>query len=330
MRKILFLLSISLLEIVGLIADCYDGAPEKFVGSHWPSYNNWDIDLGFRKDRLKWGIAGCVLGPGGVPVNLGLLSEMQWKDLRIVQVSGSGRYVSNRNYAVKISGDYGHIYHGHSVETHYAGPSKTLKFSQINAHAGKGFVYDLSGAVGYRVTSTYERAVGTFLIGYSASEQSLHSYNGKSIVCVNPISGLPCPIGTLEGLNNTYKAQWYGPWIGLDFDVRVERCAYLFGGFEWHLASYRGVGRWNLRTDMGPFRQKAHGHGYIATLGTSWEIWRNISLGIVAHYRNFQTRGGSERITYIFPDERSVVVPVHFNGTKWVSYDLSGLIAWRF
>ena len=54
-------------------------------------------------------------------------------------------------------------------------------------------------------------------------------------------------------LNSKYTTQWYGPWIGFDFETRVERCAFIFGGIEYHQFAYRGQGRWNLRPDIGRF-----------------------------------------------------------------------------
>src|SRR5215213_5633347 len=108
--------------------------------------------------------------------------------------------------------------------------------------------------VGYRVTSTCGRFTATPLAGYSWQGQNLHIYDGRQIIDL-----FNNDIGRLRGLNSHYDARWYGPWVGLDFNTRVECCAYLFGSFEWHFTTYRGKGYWNLRDDLGPFRHHANG-----------------------------------------------------------------------
>ncbi|MBA3815924.1 MAG: hypothetical protein H0X29_05290, partial [Parachlamydiaceae bacterium] len=120
------------------------------------------------------------------------------------------------------------------------------------------------------------------------------------------------------------------PWIGIDFNTKVECCAYLFGNFEWHQMTYRGTGCWNLRSDLGPFRHKAYGHGYVLTLGANWELFSHWSLGIVGNYRHFQTGSGRETLEVIHGPDCVERFTARFNGAKWVSWSVSGIVAWRW
>lgn len=289
-------------------------AAGKSCTTNWPSAIDIDLGGGFRKDKFEWSIAGIDNIPN-------VLSELQWKDLRIAQIGGYASYVSCRNYAVRIDAQYGRIYHGNIVDTDYASSGREDLFSLSRNNASKGHVYDLSGAVGYRVTSTCARFVATPFIGYSQYAQYLHIYDGHQL--------FPTDF-RFPGLNSTYTTRWYGPWFGIDFEARVERCAFLFGGFEWHMLAYRGHGRWNLRPDIKPFYHKAYGMGYLATLGGKWEIWNNWAIGISGSYRNFRTRHGHENVVYIDPVDGPIAVRTKFNQAKWRSYSVSAFSAWRF
>jgi Protochlamydia outer membrane protein len=287
--------------------------------SPWPSPINLDIGMGYRRDTFRWSKARREREPD-------VLSELEWKDIRIIEYGGSASYVSCRNYAIKAWGSYGHIYHGKNIDSDYFSDRRKDLISRSVNKAGKGHVYDASGAVGYRVTSTCRRFIGTPLIGYSDHAQYLHIFDGNQVVSRLGLD----PLGHFPGLNSRYKTRWFGPWAGLDFTTQVEKCAYVFGSFEWHLLSYRGEGCWNLRSDMGPIFHRAHGFGYLTNLGAKWEICSNWSIGLMGAYRNFRTRGGKEKTTLIDPILGHIRIRERFNGAKWHTWSISALIAWRF
>ncbi len=329
MRKIISVLCLSLFGNLSVLsAFCLsDCAPDP-----WPSQNYYEIDLGYRRDKLQWTLPGNRVfdSRGRARHSPNILSELTWKDIESIQIAGSGRYVSCRNYAIKVSGDYGHIYHGENTDADYNGDHRTQLYSYSLNNAGKGCVYDLSAGAGYRLTSRGERCIITPYLGYSYHAQNLHMYDGYQRVAIDRDTGEPLPTGHIKGLNSSYKAHWFGPWLGLDFVVQVERCAYLFGAAEWHWVKFSGNGHWNLRKDISPFDQSAYGQGLIATLGANWEIWRNWSIGIVANYRNFRTGHGTEKITVYEPIEDSGNFQWRVNKITWVSGDISGLVSVRF
>lgn len=341
MRKFLSTLAIGLLTSSSLMAswstwtNWYNDLVTTSCGCEdWPSPVHVYFGWGYRQDKFKWSIAG----PNNVP---NILSELRWKDLRISQIGGDASYVSYRNYAIRIAGDYGHIYHGNNTDADFHQKlvpdtdsttprdkdfeTRKKLFSLSKNDAGKGYVYDLNGGVGYRCMSNCGRFIGTPLVGYAWHGQSLHIFNGNQV-----IDTVTCEIGPFPGLNSKYKARWYGPWVGIDFRVQVECCASIFGNFEWHQTKYRGTGCWNLRSDLGPFHHKAYGHGYVLTLGGNWEIWKTFSIGIVGNYRHFRTGHGRETLEVIHGPDCIEHSETRFNGAKWVSWSISGLIAWRY
>ena len=177
MRKFILSLSIGVLTSTGLMAGpCCNGRSCEMPGasSKWPSSVNLDVGVGYRRDKFHWSIGGI----GGVP---NVLSELKWKHLNSVQVEGYGSYVSCRNYAIRVSGNYGEIYHGRNTDTDFLGNDETIPFSISNNNAGKGRLYDVDAGVGYRVTSTCGRFVATPLAGWSYHGQDLHLYDGEQV-----------------------------------------------------------------------------------------------------------------------------------------------------
>jgi hypothetical protein len=317
MKKLILMLATCVFssQLFASSCDPCDGWPSAGASCtrNWPSAFNLEVGGGYRQDRFQWSLAGFDNFPN-------VLSQLSWKDLRIAQFGATGSYVSCTNYAIRFDVQYGNIYHGKVYDADYAGNDKTDLAILSENNAGKGHVYDLSIAGGYRVTSTCSRFTATILAGYSQYAQYLHIYDGHQLVPVDV---------RFDGLNSTYDTRWYGPWAGVDFEARVERCAFLTGGFEWHMLAYRGHGNWNLRDDIGRFDHKAYGMGYIARLGAKWEIWNHWSLGVTGSYRNFRTRHGHENLI-VFDEGGRFRMRSRFNQAKWHGYSVSAIIAWRW
>ena len=71
-----------------------------------------DLESGIRRDSLKWSISA----PKNCPK---ILSELEWKDLKIWQIQSTFRAVVCKNVYFRGSADYGRIYHGHETDTDY-------------------------------------------------------------------------------------------------------------------------------------------------------------------------------------------------------------------
>jgi Protochlamydia outer membrane protein len=336
MRKLMAVLAgcamLSGQPLLAGFCDLFNGNGGCFGCRDWPSSGNicefeWpcfklDLGGGYRNDRFQWSIAGIDNFPN-------TLSQLNWHDLRIAQAGGNAYFVSCRNYVLYAAAEAGRIYHGHVTDTDYLLDDKQGLFSKVRADAGRGHVYDLKVAGGYRVQSTCGRFIGFFLAGYSQYAQYLHMYDGHQL---SLFDFTPCN-DPIPGLNSKYTTLWYGPWAGIDFEARVEPCAFLFGGVEWHMFAYRGHGFWNLRTD---FVKRRFDHkavpawGYVIRLGGKWEIWPRWSLGVVGYFRMFRTKNGHEHLCLNDPEFGPTRVKLRFNGAQWHGYAVSGIVSWRF
>lgn len=288
--------------------------------------SNFEIDLGYRQDQLSWSIAGgAVERYGELTYFPNILSELQWKNLQIAEVTASGRYVFTNHYFIKFLGDYGLICHGENTDADYNEDDRQGLYSLSKNQANRGYVYDVSLSIGYDFTFANKCFCLIPLIGYASHEQKVHMDHGFQELYLFP-DLTPGPTGSFAGLDSTYKALWFGPWLGIDFMWSLNPCSYLFGGAEYHVFRYEGTGDWNLREELSKFNHDAYGQGCIATLGFDYTIWKNCSVGIISHYRYFKTRSGIERI--IVDDE--FPIELLFNGAEWVSGDISAFVNWSF
>ena len=282
-----------------------------------------EIDIGYRQDKASWSLAGAPIEIGEQNVYYpNILSELEWKNLNIIQLSVSGCYVSASHCALKIAADGGRIYHGENSDSDYTYDDKLGLYSLSKNDASKGYVYDLSGGIGYQFCPRKLGIEITPLVGYSCHVQNLHLYNGVQEVCFYD-DWTPCSVGSFPNLNSSYKMQWSGPWLGVDFSLATSSSTSLYGGLEWHFVRYHGKGHWNLRTDISDFHHYAYGQGLIGTLGINHNVCGNWIIGLIAHYRHFWTNHGIERITIFDSVLGPFEAEFRFNEAKWLSGDVS-------
>lgn len=277
-------------------------------------YYEFDLAAGYRRDSLKWSIAG----PKGVP---DVLSELTWKDIKSTQVMASAKMITCDNIYLSISGDYGKIYHGVNHDSDFLGNDRTLEFSKTEAKADRGYVADASAGIGYFFGFVGGRVILIPTVGYSINEQ--HFKQRDLFVELDLISGFS---GPLSGLNSSYKTRWYGPWGGLEFAFRMTRQLTLFGSGEYHIARFRARGDWNLRTDfIRDFKQHGDAYGQIYTLGISYSCSRRWSASVVANLIRFRTCHGEDRT--FFADGS---IETHLNPVRWHSYSIMGMLTYRY
>ena len=324
MKKNIFAFLICIFGPISLTAGCGCGD-----SASWPSLNNFEIDVGYRRDKVTTKVSGTTATQNLVEeypeLILASSAKEDWHNLNIIQVAASASFVSCSNYAVKVSGDYGHIYSG---EYAFRDVEKFIDLFSISENGAKGNVYDASAGVGYLLTSTGGRCIVTPYVGYAYRGQNLKKNGSVLDLCFSP-PDIECTEGIrIADLNVSYKPRWYGPWAGIDFNVQVETCAYAFASFEWHLINYSATEHVSFGTSLK--HQSANGQGYIVTLGGNWEIWRDWSIGLMGHYRNFRVWDGNQKVRVFDLENEFLILKTKLSRAQWVSGDVSFLVAWRF
>jgi hypothetical protein len=293
----------------------------------------FQLGAGYRVDGLDWNIAGNSYG-----TNSNILSELTWEDLEIYQVRASGKMVIGNEpvpytYIRGMFG-YGWIVDGENQDSDYAGDNRTLEFSRSDNDSDDGDVLDASVGAGFQFRVMSEKLAITPLAGYSYHEQNLTMADGYQTVSRPEISVPFCgkeppSVGPIEGLDSTYEAQWYGPWLGVDLEFNPTTKFSFFGSFEYHWSDYRAEAYWNLREDFDPsksFEHEADGYGIVLFFGSSYAFADRWSIDLNLDYQNWKAEDGIDRVFYADGD----VSATRLNEVNWESYGAVLGMTYRF
>ncbi len=285
----------------------------------------WSFDAGYRIDDFDWSIAGNAPPAfGGNFVNV--LSELTWSDLEIFQLElGIGKFFPN-SILLKGSLSYGLIFDGENQDSDYAGDNRTLEFSRSNNGADDGETVDGSIGLGYHLPLLSDTFGITPLIGYS--------YNALHLKIRDGFQTIP-PFGPFTGLNSSYDARWYGPWVGLELNAKkygknsLSPAHEFFIGAEYHWAEYEAEANWNLRVDLAhpkSFEHEADGTGIVFSAGYSYFFNPQWSLDFSGKYQKWETDPGIDRVFFADGTEAET----RLNEVNWKSFSLTFGVTCRF
>lgn len=252
----------------------------------------YEVGTGYQHDRLNWNVAS----PTGSP---NPLTEVKWDDVQRFRIHGLFDITTPMGFAFKGKGGYAWTLNGSAQETSYLRDGRIQPFSQIDSDGDDGYAWDASLGAGYQVKlgDPEQNSVWgalTPLAGYSYEEQKFKMKGGKQQI---PGSGLDK--GQLHNIDNTYVADWYGPWLGLDGKLSLFDHHKLFSSFEYHWPTYRAKANWKPAPHLQhprSFTHDADGTGYLASLGyrfQSSDLW---GVSVSVDYQNMETDSGTENL----------------------------------
>jgi len=286
----------------------------------WLQYEKADIyfKTGYRRDEFRWSKAGL----GGQP---NILSELTWDGLDIATVNLGATLYTRQNWLMNFDFLYGEIYDGKNQDSDYFGNDRTQEFSRSNNGADDGSVMDLSIGVGKRFQRLLNEQTRTRfewrpMAGLYYYSQDLKAVDGYQSISADP--RLP-PVGPFAGLDSSYDATWYGPWIGLE-NLFIKQDSFDLGlNLKYHYAFYDATAQWNLRGDFAQpesFTHKAEGGGFVTELTGAWYFSPRLALTLDLHYQKWKAdRNGEDKI--YFAD--GTTVKLKFNEAEWESYGVS-------
>ncbi|MEE9543231.1 MAG: hypothetical protein V3V95_05565 [Thermodesulfobacteriota bacterium] len=251
------------------------------------------LTAGLRTDNFDWSISDSDGDPN-------ILSELTWSDLRIYQIKASTRLVMNGPFYMRGHLGYGWIWDGDNQDSDYNGDNRTNEYSRSNNASDGGEVWDASAAIGY--TLDIAAIEVSPLLGYSYHAQYLQITDGYQVICDAAGSPRSCtspPLGSFAGLDSSYDALWYGPWLGIDLRYKTRnRRLTLYGTFELHLVLYRAEANWNLRDAFQhpiSFEHTGDGEGVLISVGGDYDIGRGWSLLANIDADAWRVKGGLDK-----------------------------------
>ena len=300
------------------------------------------MDAGFRRDQLDWNIAGNLDGE-----NPNILSELSWEGVDIFQIHANSRLeISGLPYLKRFEKNalliadvaIGKVFNGEVQDSDYAGDDRSLEWSRSDNGSDKGVTVDLSGAFGPVFRSPrFNKLTLTPLVGYAFNMQGLYMTDGQQTTSEPSIrtlyfgsdASLPPEVGPIPGLNSSYTAYWYGPWIGLQADYEVNDRIRLEGALEYHWIEYFAQADWNLRSDFDhpvSFEHEAKGSGVVWNFKGTYALDEQWSALLRLEFQRWQTDSGTDR-TY-FSD--GGVGVARLNEVNWDSFAFGAGVEYRF
>ncbi len=288
-----------------------------------------EATLGWREDSANWSI------PGHTEEDPDIVSEVSWKDLRMIQIGANARLCGLGNLYARAFADYAWIYHGINRDSDFWSREKIQEFCRSINDAGKGETYDISACLGIPII----RTSGLTIVpvgGYAYMQQHLHMFDGKQVICLeNPsLEGQK-----IENLDSKYHNRWKGPWTGLDV-ILCLGCLTVEGEWEYHWTHFFGKGDWNLRNDLASsFYDQANGHGTRYNLRLLYSLWNCLSFGLGADYWEFQAHDGKSEVAvpvHLVNSEGEILqtyeqwVQFGFREVNWRSFRINGVVSLSF
>lgn len=277
-----------------------------------------EFTLGYREDCAHWTIPGNEGQPD-------IISQVSWKDLRMFQIGGMGRFCGFAGVYAKVYGDYAWILHGINTDSDFRDCQTPQEYLRVISKSSKGETYDIAAGGGFQLVN-----LGVLMIvptgGYSYMQQNLFMFDGKQIICIDQpeLEGTP-----IEGLDSKYFNRWKGPWSGVDVQICLGNVG-LFIDYEYHWTHFFGQGKWNLRKDLASgFHDKANGHGTHLNVRLLYGLLSCFSMGVGVDYWKFQAHDGKSEIAFHTPQGKEWR-EFNFKEVKWSSMRVNGIITLSF
>lgn len=311
----------------GLPAQAFDGIDVDRYGV--------DLASGYRSDQLEWSVAGNRSGG-----NPNILSELIWEDVEVFQVK-AGLWVElkplpyvARNSLVLVKLSAGKILDGDVRDSDYAGDNRADEWSRSVNKADSGFVFDLSGAWGPKFfIDSVDGLTVTPLLGYGFNMQSLSMTGGEQTVSEPGLApsrfNPPPPLGHIPGLDSSYTAHWYGPWVGMNADYRISDKFNLGVELGYHVIEFFAQADWNLRQDFDhpvSFEHEADGRGVVVDVSGRYQLSERWSCLLNINIQDWKTESGTDR-TY-FSD--GSIGSSRLNRVEWDSYSIMAGLSYLF
>lgn len=242
------------------------------------------LSVGYRKDKLNWNEAS----ENG---SVNIMSELKWENLNIVQLSATAKLYFYFDWSLHAKLNYGSINSGSNQDSDYNGNNRTLEFSRSN-NKGGGDVGDASLGLG-RTIRLFNNVGENFLAVTPLFGLSIHQQNLTMTDGYQTLTTTGTGLGPFYGLNNSYDAQWQGPWVGIETLLQTGGNWSLSATAEYHWADYTAQANWNLRPLS--FTHTAQGQGLLLAVGASYLVSKDTSVNFSVNSQQWHTGAGTDR-----------------------------------
>lgn len=251
---------------------------------------------GLREDNLEWTIASDISGTQ----TPNILSELKWKNLHSYHMETRGYVNWAQNFVAEGILGYSWIFKGKNEDWDYARDNRTVPFSISNNNSDSGNMFDLSGALGYRIKFLPESSSLLWNEVFGVTLWGGYSYHEQNLEMTDGFQTLPAT-GPLAGLDSRYASDWKGPWLGIEVSA-TQKKLYGFARLEYHWAEYYAEANWNLRSDFQHPKSFEHEgddvRGIVIRTGTEWAVNDDWTLNLNLDISDWKMKNGIDRIFF--------------------------------
>lgn len=272
------------------------------------------LSAAYRNGNLDWNKG---FGPNSTLPNI--LSELEWNDIQMTQFSFNGDMKFKNGLTVGLDFGVGVIADGDGRDSDYLADNRQQEFSRSTFKVGGHEVIDVSGHIGYSFPLDIVKIPNssiTPLFGFSYHAQNIQFEDGIQVVSN---SGFSVPVGTtLTGLDSEYRTNWYGPWLGFEYEFKKDLWSFSTQ-YSHHWADYEADATWNLRQDFAQpvsFEHITKGEGDRISI-TATRYWlddwhASLNVGL----EKWSTDAGVDRIFF----SNGNISTLQFNEANWDSW----------
>jgi hypothetical protein len=242
--------------------------------------------VSYSREDFRWSIGNQAIKPNYPNI----ASELIWKNLHVLKIGVSGIGDFGNSIVLEGAASYGFILKGKNQDSDFGGNDRTKEWSRATLKT-KGHTLDLSLGGGMKISVTSDSTI-TPLLGVSYQEKTFSDSNlYQNITHTNlaPPSfwtdhnitpnQYPAAGTRQNGHINTYKASFYGPWIGFNSEIKMSSNWTLLTSLKGRYVWYKGQGNWPNNLN---FTHTSKGFGVSGQVGVSYDVLKNLGIsGIV-------------------------------------------------
>lgn len=247
-------------------------------------------------------------------------SNRHFKDLEIVTIGTKLKSTFGCSDAyVRGSFDYGFVVDGkvrdqltiedrcETRQFHHSGYAVEGEYVNTTVHNNtrkNSYVWDVDVAVAYPILCGSDDFTVAPALGFALNRQHLKVRGSTPLPDATHLDGESELSSSLshcdhERRNSSYRASWWGPWVGVDFAYNSPDSWNLYGSFEFHFGRARRLASSHTdRTYIDGYRHTKSFCGPLFRLGTAYILSENWYVDANVSYQRFYSNSVRDHISW--------------------------------
>lgn len=279
----------------------------------------WSVQsgIGYRKDRFDWTVKDHGISLPGAKTNLKLDNQ------DIFQITFNAQACPCPWLYLRLDADYGWICHGSDherfsfdsdlvftdnsyisssyssdsyISSSYSSGERIVELKSHTPLEGQ-WVADGDAGIGIPFCFCWTPLEVIPMAGFSYNTQHITALNSSRIRKKIPKSLRKYVKHSHK--HSRYQANWWGPWVGCDYQYNTYEFWNLYGGFEYHFAHCDRKRSSSIGLPfIDGFKKSGHAWGTVVKWGTRYFFECNIIASVDMCFQYFASKHRSENLSW--------------------------------